>query len=451
MKELAECIQNMHAFFYQRHTFNINMRIHYLKKLRKNIVLSHQAIVNALYEDFKKPAFEVYTTEIYTVLKEIDFVLKHIKKWSAVKKHQGVFPLIGSSVHITAEPYGVCLIFSPFNYPFQLALLPLVGALAAGNCAVVKPSEYTPNTSKLLKQMINDCFPAYYVQVIEGDASVSQRLLVEPVDYIFFTGGAENAKKVMAKAAEQLIPVTLELGGKSPAIVDYDADVELAARRIVWGKFLNAGQTCIAPDYVLVHKNIIDKFLRYVGYSIESFYQNKNDLARIINEMHYVRLLHLIDEDKIYFGGHFDTDDLYIEPTVLYPVYPSDACMKEEIFGPILPILTFNALGEVKKLVHRYPKPLACYLFGNNTNRINYLLKHLSFGGGCINDTVLHAVSLQAPFGGIGYSGMGAYHGEYSFKTFSHEKTMLHSKASEIPLRYPPYIKKMNKVKKLIK
>ncbi|WP_069997704.1 aldehyde dehydrogenase family protein [Cellulosilyticum sp. I15G10I2] len=451
MKGISECIQDMHVFFYHRNTYPINLRINYLKKLRSSILLHQEAITKALYKDFKKPKYETYTTEIYTTLKEIDYALKHIRKWCKSKKHPGVFPLIGSSVQVKPEPYGVCLIFSPFNYPFQLSLVPLVGALAAGNCAIIKPSEYTPNTSEILSQIIKEVFPYYYVNVIEGDAELSHSLLSEPIDYIFFTGGAANAKKVMQQAAAQLIPITLELGGKSPVIVDYNADIPLAAKRIVWGKFLNAGQTCIAPDYVLVYQGVADKLLRHIGYAIKHFYTNDKYLARIINETHYVRLLNLIDEEKIYFGGHFNTDDLYIEPTVLYPIDRSDACMKEEIFGPILPIIPFEKINDVIKMIHRYPKPLACYIFSKDRKRINYFLKHLSFGGGCINDTVIHAASLHAPFGGIGHSGLGAYHGYHSFKTFSHYKTILKSTSTEIPLRYPPYDQKIATLKKIIR
>lgn len=451
MKEISECIQDMHSYFYNRKTYDVSVRIHFLKKLRKSIVLNQEAIAKALYKDFKKPLFETYTTELYTTINEIDYVLKHINKWSRPKRYPGVFPIIGSTIKVMTEPYGVCLIFSPFNYPFQLSIVPLIGALAAGNCAVIKPSEYTPNTSKILRQIITEVFPPYYVKIIEGDAQISSQLLNEPIDYIFFTGGIANAKKVMQKVAEQLIPITLELGGKSPVIVDYNADIALAAKRIVWGKFLNAGQTCIAPDYVLAHKGIADKLLRYIGFTIKQFYQDSKQFSRIINETHYVRLLELIDEDKVYFGGHFDTDELYIEPTVLYPVSMGDACMKEEIFGPILPIIPFEKIGQAINLIHRYPKPLACYIFGQDKKRIDYLLKHLSFGGGCINDTILHATSMAAPFGGVGYSGLGNYHGYHSFKTFSHEKTVLMSTSAEIPLRYPPYDKKIAIIKKMIK
>jgi aldehyde dehydrogenase (NAD+) len=451
MINISECVQDMHSYFYTRKTYDVDLRIHYLKKLRKSIISNQEAIAKALYQDFKKPLFETYSAEIYTTLNELNDTIKHLKKWSQPKKYGGIFPVIGGSVKVISEPYGVCLIFSPFNYPFQLSLVPLIGAVAAGNCVLVKPSEYTPHTSRLIKQMLANIFPTYYVNVIEGDAAVSSLLLEQPLDYIFFTGGPHNAKKVMKKAAEQLIPVTLELGGKSPVIVDYDADLPLAAKRIVWGKFLNAGQTCIAPDYVLVHQDVADELLRHIGFAIKIFFKDKKNLARIVNEAHYVRLLQLIDEEKIYFGGHFNTDELYIEPTVLYPAHPSDLCMKEEIFGPILPIIPFKKINSVVQFIQRYPKPLACYIFGHQKLRVNYLLKHLSFGGGCINDTILHVTSLKAPFGGVGQSGLGAYHGAHSFKTFSHEKTLFFSKDLEIPLRYPPYDQKLSMIKKMLK
>lgn len=451
MIKISQCVQDLNHYFFSRKTYDVGHRIYYLKKLKTSIVKYQDDIAKALYQDFKKPIFETFTTEIYTTIKEIDYALAHIKKWTRGQKHGGVLPLIGSHTHVIPEPYGVCLIFSPFNYPFQLSLVPLVGALAAGNCVVLKPSEYTPHTNSILKRILSEVFPPYYVAVIEGDITVSNELLSQPIDYIFFTGGTNTGKKIMAKAAENLIPITLELGGKSPVIVDYDADLKLAAERIVWGKFLNAGQTCVAPDYVLVHEHVAKSLLIQIGFTLQKFYKDKKSMAHIINETHYVRLLQLIDEDKIYFGGHFDTDTLYIEPTVLYPVNSQDACMQEEIFGPILPIIPFKKLDRAISFVQRQPKPLACYIFGEDKKRIQYLLKHLSFGGGCINDTVLHVTSLKAPFGGVGYSGMGSYHGYHSFKTFSHDKTILISNKGELPLRFPPYDEKFPLIKKLIR
>lgn len=451
MSTINECVQEMNRYFYTRKTYDIERRIYFLKKLKRTILNHQQEIVIALHEDFNKPAFETYTTEIYTAILELNEAIKSIRKWTKAEKHGGTLPVIGGKTKVIKEPYGICVIFAPYNYPFQLAVTPLIGALAAGNCAIIKPSEYTPATNKILKKIIHETFPPYYVKVLEGGAEVAQTLINEPIDYIFFTGGIETGKKVMMQASKHLIPITLELGGKSPTIVDYDADLKLAAKRIVWGKFLNAGQTCVAPDYVLVHELVVDKLLCYIGFILQHFYKDKKNLAHIINEAQYVRLLQLIDEDKIYFGGHFDTDTLYIEPTVLYPVSENDLCMQEEIFGPILPIIPFKRLDEAIRFVQRRPKPLACYLFGQNQNRINHLLKHLSFGGGCINDTILHLTNPAVPFGGVGYSGMGAYHGYNSFKTFTHEKTVFISGKKELPFRYPPYDKILPLIKKMIR
>lgn len=451
MSSISQCVQDMNHYFYTRKTYDLKLRMYYLKKL-KSAILNHQKeIEKALHEDFKKPAFETYLTEIYTTISEINHTLKNLKNWSKPLQYKGVLPVIGGNTKVLKEPYGICLIFSPFNYPFQLAMMPLIGAIAAGNCAIVKPSEYTPATNKVLRMILNEVFPPYYVTLVEGDSMVCTELLNEPLDYVFFTGGIETGKKVMKQAAEHLIPVTLELGGKSPVIVDHTADLRLAATRIVWGKFLNAGQTCVAPDYVLVHESVADRLLCYIGFVLQHFYREKKHMTHIINEAHYVRLLQLINEDKIHFGGHFNTDELYIEPTVLYPVSPSDLCMQEEIFGPILPIIPYKRLEEAIHYVQRYPKPLACYLFSKDQKRIDYLLKHLSFGGGCINDTILHVTHPQAPFGGVGYSGMGAYHGYNSFKTFTHEKTVLYSTPRELPFRYPPYDKQLKWIKKMIR
>ena len=446
MEYITDHIQEMNHYFYSRRSYELSTRLHYLKALKKSILSHQKEIVLALKQDFRKPEYETYMTEIYTTINELNYTIRHLKEWCKPQTVGNTMPLIGSHTKIMREPYGVCLIFAPFNYPFQLAMMPLIGALAAGNCAIIKPSEYTSATNKILKKIISEVFPSYYVCVIEGGIDVCEKLLSEPIDYIFFTGGTETGKKIMRAASEHLIPVTLELGGKSPAIIDANANLKLAAKRLIWGKFLNAWQTCVAPDYVLVHESVAETFLHYVGFALQHFYRNKKDLAHVINEAHYVRLLQLIDEEKIYFGGHFNTDELYIEPTVLYPVQLNDACMQEEIFGPILPIIPYKRLNSAVRIIQRYPKPLACYIFSENKQNIDYLLKQLSFGGGCINDTILHLNHTQAPFGGIGYSGMGAYHGKYSYLTFSHEKSVLYSSYKELPFRYPPYSNKQLKL-----
>lgn len=450
MNDISSNIQNMHQYFYTRKTYDVDFRLYFLKKLKKAITANQNQIISALYRDFKKPVFETYITEIYSVLSELNFTINNLKKWAKPFQKNNTFPLLSSKLKVIPEPYGVVLIFVPFNYPFQLALSPLIGALAAGNCVGLKLSEYTPNTNKVLKKIIHTVFHRNYVCTFEGDGTLCNKLLEEPIDYIFFTGGTINARSVMKKAAEHLIPVTLELGGKSPAIVDYDADISLAAKRIIWGKFLNAGQTCIAPDYVLVHEQVAEDLLNEMVSTIQKFYRNKQDMASIINENHYARLIKCINKDKIYYGGSFDTKQLYISPTILYPACIHDECMKEEIFGPILPVIKFNKLSKAINIIQSYPKPLSCYIFGYNKLRIDHMLKHLSFGGGCINDTILHVSTPYAPFGGIGYSGMGSYHGYHSFKTFSHYKSILYSGAFELPFRYPPYGKKTNIIRQFI-
>lgn len=450
MSSIKFKVQEMNHFFYSHQTLPIEKRLYYLKKLKKVILNYQKEIAYNLYLDFKKPTLETYMTEIYTAISEINTALSHLKKWTKPKYYAGVLPILGGYTKVLKEPYGVCVIFSPYNYPFCLAINPLVGAIAAGNCAIIKPSEHTPYTNGLLKRILKEVFPPYYVCTIEGDVKVAQELLNEPIDYIFFTGGTQAAKKVMQTAANHLVPVTLELGGKSPTIITKDADITLAAQRIIWGKFLNAGQTCIAPDYVLVQKQIAQSLLRTMKSVLHTFYKNpKKEMTHIINEAQYLRLLQLINEDKIYYGGHFDTQSLYIEPTILYPIDESDLCMQEEIFGPILPIIPYDTLEDAIKFIQRRPKPLATYIFSQSKQKINYLLKNISFGGGCINDTILHSTHPKAPFGGVGYSGLGAYHGYYSFKTFSHEKTIFVSKKEEIIHRNPTS-KPLAKVMKLL-
>lgn len=438
MRIIKDSIQEMHQFFYSRQTYSIDKRISYLKKLKRAIIHYQKEIEKSLYLDFKKPDLEVYMTEIYTTIQELNLNIRHLRKWAKPQSYQGVLPVLGGVTKVIKEPYGICLIFAPYNYPFCLAMTPLIGAIAAGNCVALKPSEYTPHTNKILKRILREVFPSYYVRVFEGDEKIATKLLDSPIDYIFFTGGTQTAKKIMEAAARHLIPVTLELGGKSPTIVTEKADLALAAQRIIWGKFINAGQTCIAPDYVLVHESVADELLRLMVSMIKRYYPHpKKQMSHIINEKQYFRLLHLINEDKIFFGGHFHTDSLYIEPTLLYPINESDQCMQEEIFGPILPIIPYRKLKDAIHTVHRRPKPLATYIFSENKEEINYLLKHLSFGGGCINDTILHTIHPNAPFGGVGYSGMGAYHGYYSFQTFTHEKTIFISKKRDLIKREP--------------
>ena len=449
MDNIFEMVQSQHDFFYTNMTKDLSFRTSQLKALYTTIKKYQGEIIEALYNDFKKPPFEAFATEVYAVLEEIKYLVKHLPRLSKTKTVSSSlinFPSFGS---IVPEPYGVCLIIAPWNYPLQLALSPLIGAIAAGNCAIIKPSEHSPYTTKVLKRIIEEIYPSYYVSVVDGDEKVAKELLEQPLDYIFFTGGTEVGKKIMAKAADHLVPVTLELGGKSPTIVDSDAHIKTAARRIVWGKFINCGQTCIAPDYVLVHEKVKDQLVHEICNNIIKFYtvtpEYSPDYARIINKRHFNRLVNYIDPDKVFYGGQSNEDDLFISPTILHNVALDDLVMKEEIFGPILPIITFNNLPEAIDIVQSKPKPLALYYFGENKKRAAYVKSSISFGGGCINDTIMHVSSSNLPFGGVGYSGMGSYHGKASFDTFSHYKSMLNkSTLIDLPLRYPPYKSKLS-------
>lgn len=444
MNSIYKIVQSQHEFFYSNLTKSIPFRMAQLKALERGIHKYERDIIDALYADFKKPPFESFSTEIYTVLNEIKYFIKNLPKLAKDQKMPGSLINFPSSSSVTPEPYGVCLIISPWNYPFQLALSPLIGAIAAGNCAIIKPSEYSRHTTQVLKDLIESIYPSYYISVIDGDEKVASQLLNEPLDYIFFTGSTEIGKKVMAQAAKNLVPVTLELGGKSPTIVDIDAHIPTAARRIVWGKFINCGQTCIAPDYVLVHEKIKDQFLHHVCKNIIKFYtatpEYSPNYARVINERHFDRLINYIQKDQIFFGGQSNKEDLFISPTILHNVNLHDPIMEDEIFGPILPVITFDKLSDAINIVQSKPKPLALYYFGENKKRAAHVKNSISFGGGCINDTIMHVSSNHLPFGGVGYSGMGSYHGKASFDTFSHYKSILNkSTALDIPLRYPPY------------
>nr|WP_307991382.1 aldehyde dehydrogenase family protein [uncultured Niameybacter sp.] len=451
MKDITEQIQHMHRFFKTGKTLPVDFRLYFLKKLKRTLVAHEDELAKALYKDFKKPYFETYMTEIYMVLQELDHTIKSLSKWTKSKTYMGPIPLLGGRTKVTQVPYGLCAIFSPYNYPIQLALSPLIGAIAAGNCVVLKLSEYTPHTTRVLKRLILDVFPSHFVWPLEGNAEVCTTLLHQPLDYIFFTGSTATGKKVMAEAAKHLIPVTLELGGKNPVIVDHSADLKLAAKRIAWGKFMNAGQTCVAPDYVLVHDSVAQDFLKLLALETKRMFKDKGNLSRLIHEEHYVHILKCINEDKIYYGGHFDTDELYVEPTILYPVKLKDECMQEEIFGPVLPVIPFSKLSSALDVIHRFPKPLACYIFSQDELRIKHLLRNISFGGGCVNDTILHLTHPKAPFGGVGYSGMGTYHGKYSFHTFSRPQSVCYSSKWELPLRYPPYEETLPLLKQFMK
>lgn len=435
---------------------NIAYRKEVLIKLLNVIITHENEIIEALYSDFRKPAFEAVLTETNYVISELKDTIKNLHKWAKPKK---VFPSIlnfPSTDYIYKEPYGKVLIIAPWNYPFQLALCPLVSAVAAGNQVVLKPSELTPKTSEIIAKIIKKTFPTNHVEVIEGGLEVSQQLLSQRWDYIFFTGSVPVGKIVAKAAAENLTPVTLELGGKNPCIIDNTANLKLAAKRIVWGKFINAGQTCIAPDYILIQKDMKNHFLEFMKLEITKAYgENPKlspDYARIVNEKNWLRLANMIDENKVIFGGQTDIEDRYISPTLIDESSMDTLIMKDEIFGPLLPVLSYENETEISTIISKYEKPLSLYVFTEDKKFAQKIIKQYSFGGGCINDTVVHFSNKRLPFGGVGHSGIGAYHGSLSFDTFSHKKAIV-KKANwlDLPMRYAPYKDKLKSIQKLLK
>jgi aldehyde dehydrogenase (NAD+) len=433
-----------------------NIRKKLLLNLLHELETQEDQILNALYADFKKPFFEGVLTETSFVKSELKTTIKNIHRWSKPKR---IFPSLlnfPSSDFIYREPYGKVLIIAPWNYPFQLALCPLIAAVAAGNQVVLKPSELTPHTAEIIAKICNKVFDQDQVDVVLGDSVLAQKLLTQRWDYIFFTGSVAVGKIVAKAASEFLTPVTLELGGKNPCIVDETANLRLAAKRIVWGKFINGGQTCIAPDYLLVHRNIKDQFVQHLIDEIKNAYgenpQDSEDFCRIVNEKNWLRLCELMKDNQILFGGQTDKTDCYIAPTILDEPALTSAIMADEIFGPLLPIVSYTVEEDLSKIIHRYEKPLALYVFSNNTTFSKKIMQTYSFGGGCINDTVIHFANKRLPFGGVGYSGIGAYHGRWSFDTFTHRKSVV-KKANwlDLPLRYAPYNGKLSLIRKMLR
>ena len=427
-----------------------------LKKLLHNIIENEQAIIKALYDDFKKPAFESVLTETNYVINDLKETIKNIESWSKPKKVFASLLNFPSTDFIYSEPYGNVLILSPWNYPFQLALCPLIAAVAAGNKVTLKPSELTVHTSNIISKIITETFAVKDVVVVTGDATIAQQLLNQRWDYIFFTGSVAVGKIVAKAAAENLTPVTLELGGKSPCIVDETANLQISARRIVWGKIINAGQTCVAPDYILVHHTIKDTFVKLLIQEIEKALgtnpEESQDYARIINLKNWQRQLSLLENQTILSGGQSNKETLYLAPTLLDEPKMDSLVMKEEIFGPILPILSYESKSDIKKIIASFEKPLSLYLFSQNKSFIDEVLQKYSFGGGCINDTVIHLVNNRLPFGGVGNSGMGAYHGKLTFDLFSHKKGIV-KKGNwlDLQLRYAPYRDKLKTIQKVLK
>lgn len=439
---MNKLVNSQRQFFYSGKTKEYQFRKEKLEKLKLMLQKYESEIYDALKKDLNKSKHETLTTELGVLYTEINFTLKHLKDWMEEKVVPTPLTHKGTKNYIKYEPYGVTLLISPWNYPIQLALVPAIGAIAAGNTVVLKPSELTPHTSKLLNEMIENTFESNFFTVVEGDKTVSDKLLNERFDYIFFTGSTNVGKIIMEKASEHLTPITLELGGKSPAIVDHDCHIKFSAKRLVWGKFTNAGQTCVAPDYVYVHEKIYKKFLKEIKKQINRLYGKKplknKDYVRIVNDRHFNRLVQLIDQDKVVHGGEYDENTLTIEPSIMKDVSWDDPIMEDEIFGPILPILTFTNLDEIISIIREQEKPLALYYFGSSKKRESQVLDSLSFGGGCVNDTLYHLANPHLPFGGVGQSGVGAYHGEYSFETFSHRKSILKQTTKfDIPVRYP--------------
>lgn len=435
---------------------DVQYRKRALLKLLTSIQSHEDAIIKALYTDFKKPAFEVVATETSYIEAELKYTLKNIEKWAKPKKVLPTFLNFPSSDAIYREPYGKVLIIAPWNYPYQLALSPLIAAVAAGNQVTVKPSELTPTTSAVIAKIIKESFDSTHVICVEGGVDVSQTLLAQRWDYIFFTGSSSVGKVVAEAAAKHLTPVTLELGGKNPCIVDATADLKLAAKRIVWGKFINVGQTCIAPDYLLVSQSVKEAFVSFLKAELLLAYgdqpKNSPDYGRIVNEKHWKRLVSLLEKETVLWGGDSCIDDNYIAPTLLNEPAMESLVMQDEIFGPILPIISYTTEEELARYILHYEKPLALYVFTSNKSFAQKMVTQYSFGGGCINDTLVHFANKRLPFGGVGHSGIGAYHGAQSFLLFSHEKSVLRRGTwLDIPTRYAPYRGKIKLIKKVLK
>ena len=450
-QEINVIIEKQKEYFARGTTLDINHRIAALNLLRSAIKRNEEKIANAIKNDLGKSAEESYMCETGLVISEISYMIKHVRKFAKDKTVATPITNFLSHSFVRSSPYGNVLIMSPWNYPFLLTMDPLCDALAAGNTAIVKPSAYSPETSRVMKEIIEECFSEDYVAVVTGGREENNCLLNCKFDYIFFTGSKNVGTYVMEKASSKLTPVTLELGGKSPCIVHSDADIKLSARRIVFGKYLNCGQTCVAPDYVLCHRSVKDAFIKAVKKEINRQY-GKNPLAnenygKIINERHFDRICSLIDKEKVVHGGEFDENTLKITPTVMDNVVFDDAVMQEEIFGPVMPVIVYDDIDDAVQYVNSHDKPLAFYIFTKSQKLAHRLLSVCSFGGGCINDVVIHLATSNMGFGGVGESGMGSYHGKCGFDTFSHKKSIVDKKRIiDLPMRYQPYTKLYTKM-----
>ncbi|MCI5726343.1 MAG: aldehyde dehydrogenase [Clostridium sp.] len=454
----SKIFNNEKEYYLSGETLSVKFRIEKLRLLKKVIKDNEEKLLSALKKDLNKSNFEGYVTEIGILYQEIDYAIKNVKKWAKREKKRTDIVYFPAKSYIYKQPYGVVLIISPFNYPIQLAFSPLIGAISAGNCAIIKPSEYAINSAMVIEEIINSTFDKRYINVIDplgGKETVSELLSLK-FNYIFFTGSVRVGKIVMEAASKNLIPVTLELGGKSPCIVDKDANIKLSAKRIVWGKYLNVGQTCVAPDYVYVHKDVKEKLLKEMVKEIESEYgkdaKKSEDYARIIRKEEVKRLQGYLDEGEIYYGGEVDIEDRYISPTILTNIKENSKILEEEIFGPIFPVYEFEDITKVIEYVNSKERPLALYYFSEDKNKIETVLSSTTSGGVTINDTIIHVSSTHIPFGGVGNSGMGNYHGKASFDTFTHKKSVVkRSTLMEFPFRFPPYKDKLKLIKKLMK
>lgn len=449
-EEITLLLRKQQIFYKTGATLPVKFRILQLKKLYAAVKKYEKNICDALYADLKKSDYESFMSEIGPVLSEISYMLNHIKKFTKPKTVRTPLAQFASHSFKQPTPYGNILIMSPWNYPFLLTVSPLANAIAAGNTAIIKPSAYSGSTSKIIKKIINECFSSEYIAVVSGGRSENASLLSQKFDFIFFTGSQAVGRLVLRHSAEHLTPVVLELGGKSPCIVDSSANIKLAAKRIVFGKFLNCGQTCVAPDYILCESTIKERFIDEVVREIKNQYGenplNNVNYGKIINKKHFERICALIDKSKIVCGGESNLETLQIAPTVMDNVTFSDAVMGEEIFGPIMPILTFDDFDHLIDMLNEKDKPLALYIFSSNKKHINRLKTELRYGGGCINDVVIHLVTSEMGFGGVGESGMGSYHGRDGFEAFSHFKSIVDKKTwLDLPIRYQPYRSKLYK------
>jgi len=454
-KLISDVFKKQRLYFQSGQTLDVNFRLEALHKLKQSIIAHEEVINSALTADLGKPLLETYTSETGFTLLELNHALKNLKKWARPRKVRGSLATFPSKSYILSEPFGIALIIGPWNFPLQLTLLPLVGAIAAGNCAVLKASRKTPATAEAIKSIINTAFEEHYLAVLDDSDQDGQRLLDQKYDKVFFTGSPGTGKLVMEKAAKNLASITLELGGKSPCIVDQNINLEVAVKRILWSKYMNSGQICIAPDYLIVHKDIktavYDQMIRCLNAFFGPDPQQSPDYGRIVNLKELERLSNYLNDGKIIAGGSFNKEKLYFEPTIIEVSSLQVPVMQDEIFGPILPVIEFATADEIENIIALNPNPLAFYLFSKDRTLIKRLLKNVQFGGGCINDTLFHLVNHNLPFGGRGKSGIGNYHGRYSFDAFSHQKSVLDKGFRfDIAQKYPPYGNIHQKLRKLL-